>query len=492
MLNSALIEIIKSFSKDDLKKFHDFVNSPYHNKQTPVIKLYEHIRRHAPSFTSTKLIRNNLWKLVFPGKEFNYGVMKNLIYDLTKLVEDFIAISDNKKNDLRNNLSVMKFLNEHNKSRLLEKYIDKAEKKINQSENPDAEFYRLRFEIERMKNLAVYSKLSDDHKLKSGSEFENGNMFLAESSLISLLEHYVMMNNINKIHKLGISMPLMDEMMNFLKNNSAYLENFFINIYYRILLLDREQKEEYYFMLKKILTGLNDSHSTSLKYAIWVNIYNYIAFRFHSGEINLLKELFELNKLSLEKKIYGEQGEEHFFMTAFTTYLNIALSLKEFEWSEDFVKKYFKKLNKEAQEDIYNYSFAHINSHKENYSGANEYLSKVKRLHEPNMKYGLKITTLIVYYELGWIEASVNVAEAFKRLLDNEKNIQEVIKEKYRKFIKAFLLLIELKNGGGSGWKDKFVNYVSQTKGITSLNWLLRKAKELDVGIDFQKRNSKL
>ena len=33
-----------------------------------------------------------MWKHVFPGKKYNYGIMKNLIYDLSRLAQKFLEL----------------------------------------------------------------------------------------------------------------------------------------------------------------------------------------------------------------------------------------------------------------------------------------------------------------------------------------------------------------------------------------------------------------
>ncbi|HMS65746.1 MAG TPA: hypothetical protein PKD83_10905 [Ignavibacteria bacterium] len=91
MLNTSLLEILRTFDKAELKRFEDFVQSPYFNKKTIIIKLFKNLKKYAPDFKKDNLKREIVWKSLYPEKEFNYGVMKNLIYDLTQLVERFLA-----------------------------------------------------------------------------------------------------------------------------------------------------------------------------------------------------------------------------------------------------------------------------------------------------------------------------------------------------------------------------------------------------------------
>ncbi|MEO8665608.1 MAG: hypothetical protein ABI462_08920 [Ignavibacteria bacterium] len=484
MLNSVLIDILKTFSKDELSGFQDFVESPFHNSKTPVIKLYLYIKKFAPSFKNEKLLKNNVWKVLFPDKPHNYGVMKNLIHDLTKLAEKFIALTYASDHETVQDINILRSLSERNQPKITEKYLEKAAKKIEDSKLHDANYYKNKFDIEKIRISSLYSKLSDKNKLGSITEFEESGMYLMESFLISILEHYVLINSINKIYKTGIKTPLLEELLKFIKGNESVLNNFFIKVFYYTLMLEKEQNDKYYYKLKEILTQLDSNYTVQFKYMIWENIGNYNTFKFHAGDRSAMKEQFELIKLSLSKKIYSSEDEEYFFMSNFITYFNVAIHLNELEWAENFIYEYNTKLDPNAREDIKNFSLASICMKRRKYSEANEFISKIRKLHEPNMKCGLKIMMLITYYELGWFESALNVVDSFKHLLDHDKNIQEVIKEKVRKFIRAYLILLDYNNRKDEDLKLKFNKYINETTEINSLPWLKRKAREIGIEPD--------
>jgi len=91
MYNSSLVEIIKSFSSSDIKRFDEFLNSPFFNKKPTVIKLWDDLKSFYPEFNSREISKKNIYERIVPGKEYNYGTMKNMIFDLTKLAEIFLS-----------------------------------------------------------------------------------------------------------------------------------------------------------------------------------------------------------------------------------------------------------------------------------------------------------------------------------------------------------------------------------------------------------------
>ena len=92
MLKTSVLELLRTFSADELRKFSDFVASPYFNKKTPVENFWKILKKYSPAFDNEKLNREIFWNELFPEKNFNYGVMKNLIYELTQLTEKFMSV----------------------------------------------------------------------------------------------------------------------------------------------------------------------------------------------------------------------------------------------------------------------------------------------------------------------------------------------------------------------------------------------------------------
>ena len=90
MLKSSLLEILRTFTKQELIKFEDFVRSPYFNKKENVLKLLLEIKKYSPDFADDNLGKETVWKKLFPDKEYNYGILKNLIFDLNQLADRFM------------------------------------------------------------------------------------------------------------------------------------------------------------------------------------------------------------------------------------------------------------------------------------------------------------------------------------------------------------------------------------------------------------------
>ncbi len=107
LANNNLTRLLKALSDDELKRFEKFLDSPYHNTIANVRKLFRELRKHAPEFSGESFSRENIWKCTFPGKEFNYGVLKNLLHELTVLCQKFLVAESVEVNkDLKEKLLI--------------------------------------------------------------------------------------------------------------------------------------------------------------------------------------------------------------------------------------------------------------------------------------------------------------------------------------------------------------------------------------------------
>lgn len=90
MQNTRLVKLLKKFPQDDIKKFRDFVNSPFFNKNKKVIRLAEYILKFYPDFSQKDFEEEAVFKKLFPGEKYEYQKIKNLISDLLNLAFNYL------------------------------------------------------------------------------------------------------------------------------------------------------------------------------------------------------------------------------------------------------------------------------------------------------------------------------------------------------------------------------------------------------------------
>jgi tetratricopeptide (TPR) repeat protein len=66
------ISVFKTFSKKELSKFQDFLNSPYFNHGKKYItRFYKELIKHHPEYNDLNLIKEKVYSKLYPGEEYS-------------------------------------------------------------------------------------------------------------------------------------------------------------------------------------------------------------------------------------------------------------------------------------------------------------------------------------------------------------------------------------------------------------------------------------
>lgn len=474
MNNSTLTELLRLFTKNEIQSLKEYVSSPYFNKKAALKKLLEYLIRFHPHFPKEKVEREIIWKHLYPGKPYNYGVMKNLLYDLTKLSEDFAAeTASDKSRTVRLSL-LLGFAFQRGSKKLTEKYEAQAAA----ISAGDADNSEGSYQLSRQLAQIHFSRVSDAHRVTPGEQLERFTKNMLHIFITELFEHYIMLNDMNRVLKTHFDQPLLDKLLEFVSDNETLLSNKKLRAYFCILMFEKSGEEKYLEMTKKELNRDDSGKDARYKYSLWLSLANHFAFRFHSGDISIRREMYELNKIAIERKIYSPEGSAKFFAVNFNTIFNIAASEYEFEWAERFVEDHYEFLDPGVRDNTRFRCLADLYFRMEKFEEALDRLSRITAFNDPHEKAYIKMLTMMTYYELGYTESCINIADSFRQLLKNEKRIQKVIAEKYLKFIQGFRYLLQMKSGGKDS-AEKFTLFINSDKTFGSRNWLIRKASQL-------------
>ncbi|MBS1516878.1 MAG: hypothetical protein JSS91_02195 [Bacteroidetes bacterium] len=494
MLKSSLLEILRTFTKPELIKFEDFVQSPYFNKKENVVKLFFEIKKYAPVFANENLEKEKVWKSVFPGKEYNYGIMKNLIHDLTKLSESFITIEFTKDDKLENNINLLKTLLERKITKVFSSKIEMIEKIY---DSPD--LYNEGFSIDEyydfLKKLySLKSLYNRQYNIGSAAAYEftcRTIDYLVYSEIISLYKYFnnYLSNNYKKI-------------LNNDNTAEIFLTGLNQNLIFPLLENVKGKSERDYLILKcfcdmniAIYTGADIKSHFNFKKSLHdcldiipkkdlrdllICLTNSLISikRGNSGSgINFYKEILDNYDLMIENNIYLEENEI-IAGNDFINYIMAAFSLKEFESIEIFAKKFGNKIPEDRRENDNNFSRALIFFGKKDYSKSLEYLSRIN-YDFFKMKHYVKDIQMMNYYELNDYESFSYVADSYKHFLSKNKSVTS-----YNKFVSDILYnsINKLFNLRESFDKYELEKFRKDIKDYTMMYkiWLLDKISELE------------
>lgn len=486
MLNSKVIDLLKSFSGEELKKFSEFLNSPFLNKNKKALQLFNLLSKYHPEYESKNLTKEKLFKKIFSeGKseiKYNDTSIRNLFSDLMISAEKFLSYINFENDKFYFNERILRELSNRRLSGVFEKKLKKTNELFIRKEFQGEDDFYKKYISEELKSLN--SQFYDNLKHYKNDYLINASDYLTFFYLIKvfkMINFFEWQKQYNINHPVNIARKIiyginMDEILVIVKQKSE--EDFLVlSVYYKMFLaLTNPENEEYYFEFKKNLITNDKLFSLLEKYGLYACLTNSCVQKIDSGNDNYFKECFDVYKLMFEKKVF-DAYPGFFPMTTFTAILQTGLSSEDFVTVEKFIYDYSSKLNPEHKEDAVNYSLAQLYFYKKDFGKSLELAGKTDTEFSP-FKYHLKILSLKIYYELEDFDTLYYTIDSFRHFLNKNKLVGANYKVEFNNFLRILDMIVKY-----SQTNDENLNYKIkkglENKATAGRRWLKEKFSQL-------------
>lgn len=477
MLNSNLIKILGSLSKEELKSFEDFVSSPYFNKKPTVVTLFKELKKYHPGYADASLTKESIYEKLYKGKSFNDGVLRNQMSELYKLLLKFIGNEAFNRDNMEFKIKVSRELMMRGLAKTFKSYFDDI-KKENEKDNLIENEYHYW-------NLAVLDEQYEDSLLFGGhvSGVPVNNLYGNNFIYFTLIKLFKIMHNLHatevntnvyydkSILREFIGLLDMEGFLERIKEVSDKDHNIISMYYYMSKALmdynDFDSFNRFYQLVENNYTLFSESE----RYVLYIQLNN-IASNSAAGKVVLL----DIYKSMLDKKIYkaGENGFLNYML--FSYILTNALHKKELEWAEIFIDKYIGEIDPIYQENMKYYSKAHLYFEMKDFNKSLEHIMKVKA---DNFMFKHQTYKLIVenYYEVSEIEQLYYSIDNFKHYL-SKANLREDWVKYYENYLSIIKELLRLKEGKE---KDTFKIEKLLKEATGDMSWAISKLKDLNL-----------
>ena len=157
----------------------------------------------------------------------------------------------------------------------------------------------------------------------------------------------------------------------------------------------------------------------------------------------------------------------------------LGCSLKEYEWTENFIQEYKDMLPSHRRENAYNYNLAHLYYNKKQY---NEALSVLLLVQFTDVKYHLNTSFLLLrtYFALKDTEALLSLIDTFRIYVIRNRKITTDQKRGYTNFLRFAKKLVLIRHQAPAYSRqtveEKLVDLakkVESTSNVINKYWLL-------------------
>ncbi|MEO8210131.1 MAG: hypothetical protein ABI840_06190 [bacterium] len=497
MINNRIVNILKTFSKLDIKRFRNFLNSPFFNRSEKLVKFYEALIVFYPLFDSKFLNEKRLIKKISPDLVFNKSTVLNLFSDLGEAAEKYFMHINFQKKEIESKDFLRDELIKRKLNRSLEINLSNAEDVLKEVKNFNSDYFINKFKLST--DLINYN-IINNNKSKGTSivwhvekQSERGK-YIAYFFVKEMLRTYDNLLTMNKTFSIDKEKNFVFKLFNIVEfekllkllvsdtNNKGHSKIF--ELYLAMFLaFSKFENEKHYYNYKKLF--LNN-----------LNYFGIDEIRFHSGRLlrycmlkssdkkesdKFDKERFDVYDFILANEYYRASLTEYIPVELYRTILLLSLKLKKYKWSFEFIKKYRKKIHPDRRDNMYHFSCAEYYFSRGRYTEAMKSFHMVKLDHFM-LKVDLKDHMLMTYYELGLYENALLLIDTYRHFLSNDNTLSAFEKKRCKNFIKVINLLIKHRTSENPGIKFLIENELKNE--LSFKDWVEEKLLEMDSKYD--------
>ncbi|MEO8513772.1 MAG: hypothetical protein ABI543_09445 [Ignavibacteria bacterium] len=471
MEGTKLIKILRTFSKEELRDFDDFIRSPYFNNGDYLVKFFTEVRKYWPSFKNKNCTKENIFKILQPASDYNDPYIRKLISNLRKLADQFLIYRSfaNERNEKK-----LALLNQYRLRGLdeeFEKLYNNTEKEfmnINETEIKSKDF-----DLYRLYGSAINYHLDRDYK-KVLTYYQKEADSFVKYSVTKILEMYGDMINSRHLFQADFKMPLLNEII-----NNAEENNFFNDLSLKVtaytLLVDLTLEHRYYIKLKDALSETSQTLSSETELNGYMALINFGIRKAHSGEPKYYNDIGEFYDKMLEKGVLTEGGYLQYYY--FINIVTNRIRMKNYAAAEKFIDEYSVRLHPEDKDDVVNFCYARLNFYMGKFETALGYLAKIN-LQQTHIKLEVKNYLLMIYYELNMTEEAYYIIDSYRHYIKRNETASDFVMNTNRNFLETYSKLLRLKLSPEGNEIDFLLKETEQTETINK-EWLIRKANEI-------------
>ncbi len=433
--------MLERLSVIELNRFQKFVDSPYFNADQRLSALSEFFIQKIKSETPEQLQREALFHLIWPQEPFAYARINQLLTELKRLLDRFLAIEYVQQKDFRLDFALLQTANERGWDKLYRQAFRQSEKHLISDFQRPEELAYFQYELARSADYFALSRKDREHT----PSLEQALFHLQAFSLLASLKHVCEL--LNRQHILP-SEPQNEKLENLIQQieerSSRFLQDPYVLLYYELMCMLREEKHAHFEQLCTLLRQNKTAFSFIVRKELNQYARNFCIRKINQGETAYYAELLTLYEEALQDDLLWEES----FISAgeFKNIVSLSLRLRRYSWAKSFMESYSDRIRPAQREAVLAYNEAHLMYAE---GALQQAIRSLRSQHFEDVYYELGARTLLlkIYFELEEETGFWALVHAFGNFLRRHKQISAYQKEVHLNFIKLIKKLERLRQG---------------------------------------------
>lgn len=484
MLTNQTIEILKSLSKDELKRLGDFIKSPYFNSSKPLEKIYEIVQKAHPDFAGNTLQYEKAFKKLYPSEPYNEKRMKNLYSEFSNLLKRFLGFEHISSNKQMLDVCITTKLTQKNLANISDKLIAKS---LQDNDDgllslSDRFHYLYQLDENHAYNLGYLRKHSSPEYLKAETQLiEKLTIFfltkILQLSFYDITNHRFFKLPENPVLKEVAASIDTEKILAYLTaNDHEYASYIRIHyLFYQTALYDIT--EEKYSELKKELLQTIRKVKKSDQNQFLTRMIRTVITTIANRDKKYYNDILEYADLMHELNIFPEEDVNAFNNGPFRDIFITAMALNRFDWAENFLNEHIQHVSDDLRPNSENYCRAMLSFNRGNFEESLNYLNKV-RMVDIVEKLQIRFYYIMNYIELKSYESALSALQSLRQFINDSGLVPESFLDSLQISIKYFAEIIKCKEKGEK-IEEWFYKEAKDVKQFFHKQYIMKKIKEL-------------
>lgn len=417
MKSSKLIKALSTFTSKEFKEFEKRANSAFYKSEKHLLFIGI-IAENYPQFNETKIQKELVFNQIYKKEAYADIRIRELMSALNKEVREYLIYLQGVSNSFQYELDLLKQYNSRKLDSLYDSQLKLVKSILKKDQFKNKEYYRRSY---------LLASVENEHFSKQNIRALDGSI----QTLVNNLDYYYFstklietceMLNRQMLLNQQYELHLFEEIEILINNNKdTYFTQPTIICYYEIykLFLNDDNIEQFNNTIDVLKTHNQFFTNKELK-AIFDFPQNYCIRNVNKGNDKYLEKLFDLQLYLVDKAFNLVDG----FIShgSYKNIITIALKLKKFEWSNNFIEEFREKVAPQLRENTYKFNKGNYYFSVGKYEETLEVLSNVDF---SDIYYASSSKTLMVkvYYCLGEFETLAYFITSFKLFLKRNKEL---------------------------------------------------------------------
>ena len=407
-----LHKLLNTLSTRERTQFQQFIASPLFNKRQDVqCLLVQWMKEGGRSFPPEVF-----WNKVFPDQDFSRTQWNLLTSRLFKLLEDFLAINDLRKDEVQKKRFLARAYRGLKQEKHFEKTISDAQHLLEKQPYRNTDYLENCYDLA----FARYDYITSGNR-KEKTNLQEVSDHLDAYVLAAKLRQACNARSRQNINPEQYEIGFLEETFQYLERQPQFLEIPAIAVYYHCYRAIQASTDETHIRLfRETIVHYQDCFQAGEIRDIYTFVINFYIRKLNTGERIYAEEALALYRLSLEQGYLLEDG-----VMLESTFLNIvvlASVLGDYDWAIHFIETYREHLKPAFREPLYHFGLGKL------YYEQGQFTASLQQLIQVETKVsfiflGARILQLKIYYETGEINPLESLLESLRVYIQRSKDL---------------------------------------------------------------------